>query len=97
MNTAIPTPSYQSIALRYINHKLLLSKTANYKNEIRFQRAVNRLMELKKWLNQHGKYANQIAAFKMLKLYRNDMYDALPHPENKSYASCTETLKCIYE
>lgn len=89
--------TYQSVTLRYINHKVKLASTTNYKTNMRFQRAVGRLSNLKRWLEGAGKFADQITVFKMIKMYRNDMYDALPHPQNKAFNSCSETLKEIFE
>lgn len=96
MSTAVAT-EYRTTALTYINHKLRLSTCRNYKTDMSFQRAVMKLRDLRKWLQGPGKMADQIAVFKMLKMYRDDFYNALPHPMNDSYQSSSQTLKEIFE
>lgn len=88
---------FRTVALKYIRHKIILSRMYNYRFNQQFQLHIQRLRDLMKWLDGDGKFVSQQRVFTVIKNYKPDFYGSLPYSENSSYQSSNETLKEIFE
>lgn len=97
MTADIHPSHYRRLLLSWIEHKIILSRTSAYKMNMAYQKNIGRLAELRKWLNGAGKLAPDTVVFRNIKMYKAELYKALPHEGNKAYASSLALLTEIFE